>query len=323
MTRSSDAARIKRYLSFNGIRFEVDVPSRELSSWRIGASVNLLITPRNVEELLRSVRLLRENEITVCLIGCGTNILFPDERVQVPIISTRYLMGDVQLDGDTCKVECGAWVPHVADICAKSGLSGLEHTIGIPGTMGGLVYMNGGSNRHGISEAIYRVSVIGPNGEAHEISVEDCGFSYRESRFQRTQEIILDVTLRLVPGKDPRKIRKEMLLILKSRRLKFPRKIPNCGSVFKSLPGIYDKLGSPGQIVESLGFKGFRQGGAVVSRKHANFIVNEGGALAADVLAIVRKIKRAARERLGVDLPCEVLSLQKDGRILGMDAVLD
>tara|TARA_Y100001968_G_C19399006_1_gene739969 strand:- start:480 stop:1106 length:627 start_codon:yes stop_codon:yes gene_type:complete len=204
----------------------------------------------------------------------------------------------------------------------KAGLTGAEHMAGIPGTLGGLVCMNGGSQRKAVGLAVCEVTSVSRNGELIHREGDDCGFGYRQSVFQCNGEIIGEVVLRFEHSHDRAEVRREILSILRSRRAKFPQKQPNCGSVFKSNPTMYAEVGPPGSIIEKLGFKGIRSGGAVVSETHANFIVNDGGASAVDVLNLIKIIKAAVQKQTGYELESEVRYVRPSGEIVSADAAI-
>src|SRR5690606_10000391 len=146
----------------------------------------------------------------------------------------------------------------------------------IPGTIGGLICMNGGSQRKGIGESVIQVHSVDRNGAIVIRRGADCNFEYRNSIYQSADEILLSARLKFNRSISKFETRRRMLSILSERRKKFPQKYPNCGSVFKSNPSMYEVVGPPGQVIESLGFKGMKSGGAMVSPQHANFIVNTG-----------------------------------------------
>ena len=202
----------------------------------------------------------------------------------------------------------------------QAALTGAEHTCGIPGTLGGLVCMNGGSQRKGIGSNVLRVESVDANGRLVERTAEECDFAYRQSVYQNNDEVITTVDLQFESG-DRGLIRHEMLEILSSRRSKFPRKQPNCGSVFKSNPAMYAEIGPPGSVIEQVGLKGKRVGGALVSPGHANFIVNTGFATARDVLTLTRAISDSVAENKGFRMEAEVYFVSPLGAIMLADCI--
>lgn len=206
-------------------------------------------------------------------------------------------------------------MPGLARKAMLAGLGGLEHTIGIPGTLGGLVLMNGGSQRKGIGENVRRVWIVDQAGQQLELSREECAFSYRKSALQGSGAVVVKVELQCERQK-PQLIRQLMLQDLRERRRKFPRKQPNCGSVFLSTSEMHATVGPPGKVIEDAGLKGSRIGKAEVSQQHANFIVNLSGATSHDVLHLIAHIRQVVRERIGFELCCEVRYVSPLGAIM-------
>lgn len=286
-----------------------------MSHWRIGGTADLVVHPRSAADLARLIRWLNARAVPHVVIGATTNLLFADEGLRAVCIRIGPDLAGMRVDGARLICEPGAWAPRVARAAMQAGLTGIEHVCGIPGTIGGLVYMNGGSQRRGIGEAVTAVQAIDRHGRLHRRTAADCGFRYRHSAFQETGEIVAGVELCLTPGGKPAAIRREMLAIMASRRQKFPRKEPNCGSVFVSNPAFYAEYGPPGAVIERMGFKGLAEGGAQVSPRHANFIVNRGGARARDVLVLIRRIRDRVAEGTGYRMEVEARYVFPDGRI--------
>jgi UDP-N-acetylmuramate dehydrogenase len=196
----------------------------------------------------------------------------------------------------------------------RAGLSGLEHISGIPGSLGGLIYMNGGSLRRSISEAVASIKVLSNSGTSV-IANRDCGFRYRHSALQANGAIVMGAELRLTQTGDPATIRREMLKIMRARAKKFPRKTPNCGSVFISDEPIYEEFGPPGKVLEDLGLKGTKVGGAEISTTHANFIINHGGATAEDVFALIALVRQKVLAATGYVLRVEPKFVAANGSV--------
>lgn len=298
-------------------RVRTNVPLSKLSRWKIGGEADVVVTPATAADLATVKAWLCENELPSVVIGSTSNLLFDDAGLRAIMIHMTPAFGKAVVSGHQICVEAGAWVPGLARLAMKSGLAGLEHTCGIPGTVGGLVYMNGGSQRKGIGDCVMTVDSISSEGKSITRSKEECNFEYRKSVFQDSAETISSVTLKLHPRPN-NEIRREMLAILKSRRNKFPQKEPNCGSVFVSNPQMYDAYGPPGQIIENLGLKGVRVGGALVSPLHANFIINDGTAKAEDVLALISRIKDSVLRSTGYDMAVEAKYVSQTGEIVSI-----
>ncbi|CBL44122.1 UDP-N-acetylmuramate dehydrogenase [gamma proteobacterium HdN1] len=277
---------------------------RQCSRWRIGGRASLLVEPSSIDALASLKQFLCAKQIPHLVIGDGANLLFDDAGVEGVVIRLGKSLSGIRVDGDLLSVDAGVWVPRLAHASLLAGLTGLEHIVGIPGTVGGLVCMNGGSQRRGIGDNVVDVTAVDGNGDVIRLDASECGFAYRTSRFQSGLTVAA-CTLRLQPG-DKKAIRREMLEILHSRRTRFPLKLPNCGSVFVSNPAMYDLVGPPGKAIELVGLKGVRRGGARVSPQHANFIVNEGNASSTDVLTLIADIRSEVHKQTGYWMESEV-----------------
>lgn len=302
-----------------GVARGVDLSA--VSQWRIGGQADLFLRPCSTTEVAALMRWFTARGIRPVVIGLTSNLLFDDAGLRVPCIQIGARMGRVSVDGERVRSQAGTWVPGLARRLMQAGLGGAEHICGIPGTLGGLVCMNGGSQRKGIASSLLAVESVTPEGEIRFRPLQDCGFGYRQSVFQSNGEIITAATMRFTLR--PRgEIRTEMCSILANRRQKFPRKEPNCGSVFKSNPAMYAEIGPPGAAIERLGFKGKRVGGALISPLHANFIVNTGGATAADVLTLIARIADAVEAATGYRMEAEACFVREDGFLCPADTIL-
>lgn len=292
-----------------------DEPLSEHNSWQIGGPADLLVEPGRADQVAAVARFVNQFRIPLVVIGQGTNLLFDDTGLRGVVLKLGENFSAIRIEDNRINAESGAWVPGLARKAMQAGLAGLEHTIGIPGTIGGLVLMNGGSQRKGIGENVRRVEVVSRAGELLELSREECAFSYRRSALQGTGVVVVRVELEC-ERQDPRQIRRMMLDDLRERRRKFPRKEPNCGSVFLSTSEMHASVGPPGKIIEEAGLKGVRIGDAEVSHRHANFIVNHGNASSADVLALISHIRQVVDNRIGFELCCEVRYVSPEGVIM-------
>lgn len=300
----------------------LDVPLSRISRWRIGGLADLIVRPRNLDELVRLRVWLYARKLAHVVFGSTSNLLFADEGLRAIGVQIGTGFAPLRIVGSEITAGPGVWVPGLARQAMRAGLTGIEHICGIPGTLGGLIYMNGGSQRRGIGELIHSVTSVNAQGTIQYRSQEDCAFSYRRSIFQDNNEIIAGIVLRLLPAVNRCAVRREMLAILGSRRRKFPQKDANCGSVFVSNPAMYADYGPPGLVIEKLGFKGRRIGGALVSPLHANFIVNEGEARAADVLALINEIAEAVGRATGCRMEAEVRYITPAGDIHAADRTM-
>ncbi len=296
-----------------------DIELSSISRWKIGGVADCIVKPSNSKEVSSLVSYLNSYDLPYIVIGSTSNLLFSDEGLRVVAIQIGDRMSEYQIVKNSVWTHAGKWVPGLARNVAQAGLSGIEHTAGIPGTIGGLICMNGGSQRKGIGTHVKSVKAVSPTGELKTFTNDDCKFDYRSSVFQNNGYIIVEAELEFNEQKKYSEIRDEMLEILRDRRAKFPQRLPNCGSTFVSNPQIYKKYGPPGAVIERLGYKGYRKGGAVVSDEHANFINNERNALATDVLWLIKKIQIDVYKKTGFKMKAEVKFVDELGEIKQAD----
>lgn len=301
-----------------GVR--TDAPLSGLSQWRIGGRASVVVSPADREQTAATMAVLAKSDVPRLVIGGGSNLLFDDAGFDGVIVRIGSAMSRIAVEGDVVSAEAGAWVPWFVRTALRHGLSGCEHAIGIPGTMGGLVLMNGGSQRKGIGEQLIDVTVADGEGRIRTLDHEACQFSYRHSALQGMDVVIVGARFRYAPG-DPKALRKAALKILVDRSRKFPRKLPNCGSVFLSDPKMYDVVGPPGLAIERVGLKGARIGDAEISPMHANFIVNRGAARSSDVLGLIRLAKSEVLSQTGFSMGCEVRHVSPTGLVQPADLV--
>lgn len=289
-------------------------PLSRHSSWRIGGPADLLVEPESVHQVQRLFRSAAACSLPVVVLGQGSNVLFSDAGIRGIVMKFGGRFSSLSVQGNRIVCQAGVWLPRLARSAGQAGIGGLEHVVGIPGTLGGLVFMNGGSQRKSIGSSVRRIWAVTPQGEEISLSREQCQFSYRTSRFQQGEGAVVRVELEGNPVL-PAASRREMLETLRSRRRKFPLKQPNCGSVFLCDEALYASLGPPGKLVEDAGLKGRRVGGAQVSLKHGNFIVNLGGASSLDVIELIKEVRREIGCKFSVQLGCEVRFIDEQGRL--------
>ena len=309
-----------RRLALGEVRLDEDL--RAYSRWRSGGRADLVVAPRDKESVSRLLSYFYVQGIPWAVVGEGSNLFFDDAGVHVPLVQIGATLNRVVIEDCLVRAEAGAWAPGVALKAMRAGLGGIEHTIGIPGTFGGLVLMNGGSLRQGIGEHIVEVEIAERDGTLRSISAHACGFAYRRSTLQYRGSIVLGATLALMP-RERGPMRRRMVEIMASRRRRFPRALPNCGSVFVSDPTLYATFGPPGSAIEITGLKGAREGDAMVSPQHANFIVNLGDASSANILALIQRVRDTVASRTGHLMRCEVRFMSSSGEVREVHDWLD
>jgi UDP-N-acetylmuramate dehydrogenase len=298
----------------SGAPVQLDADLRRLNRWQVGGLADAVVTPQSAEAIGRVLGLVAEFNLPNIVLGDGSNVLFDDRGFRGVIIHITRAVSRCRINGQCVTVEAGAWVPSWIRGLGGRGLGGIEHAIGIPGTVGGLVMMNGGSLRMNIGQNIVRVRGYNKLGIPFERSADDCKFRYRGSTLQDDNLVVTEVDFALSKT-SPSAFRQRALEILSSRRRKFPKRWPNCGSVFLSDPAMYELIGPPGLAIEKVGLKGRRIGGAQISPQHANFIVNLGQARTNDILQLIYEARSAVQEKTGFSMLAEVRYVSPDGMI--------
>ncbi|MEK7846767.1 MAG: UDP-N-acetylmuramate dehydrogenase [Nitrospinota bacterium] len=296
-----------------------DEPMRNYTSFRIGGTADLLIFPENTEDLKKILYLCSEKEIPVFILGFGTNLLVKDGGIRGVVINLNKGFRDMRLDEKihqtpnsirrTVIAGGGAGLQKLVGFALKNKLSGMEFAAGIPGSIGGALIMNAGAKDGEIKDVVKGVKIITANGETKTIQKKDIGFSYRHSEFP-ANSIILEASILLKNGKG-KDIKKKMELLVKDRKSKQPLSSYSAGSVFKNPSGDF-----AARLIESAGLKGFEAGDAIVSHKHANFIVNRGRATAGDVMKLIEIVKEKVFVRTGVLLEEEIRIVGEDYKIV-------
>lgn len=278
----------------------LDCPMKEYTSFRAGGSAGLLIEPGSMAELFSAVEACRNEKVPMLVMGNGSNLLFRDEGYEGVVLRIGQGISQVWTEGNVLFAEAGALLSAVAKEAARQSLAGLEFASGIPGSIGGAVFMNAGAYGGEMKDVLLSTMALSPSGIMKDRKKEDMALGYRSSVFQQTGEIIIGVKLLLAPGKAG-EIQEKMRDLTARRNEKQPVSLPSAGSFFKRPEGHF-----AGKLIEECGLKGLSLGGARVSPLHAGFIVNEGGATAKDILELMRVIQETVYDKTGVRLEPEV-----------------
>ena len=286
-------------LTLEGIAFRQDECVASRSTFKVGGIADIAVFPSSRDELISAVKILRKEGIKAEIIGNASNILFAFDRFEGALIFTCEV-SNISADGDKLYADCGSSLTYLSQVAAKNCLSGLEFAYGIPGLVGGSVYMNAGAYGSQMSEVIeYTEAYDGVENKV--IRIYDHGFEYRKSVYMENPDLIcLGACFSLKRG-DKNDIMTRMSENMDSRRKNQPLEFPSAGSYFKRPVGHF-----AGKLIEDCGLKGLRVGGAEVSDKHAGFIINRGGATWHDILELEEKIKEIVMSRYGVSLEREV-----------------
>ncbi len=281
-----------------------DLELSKYSTFKIGGKARFAAFPKYEKELSALIRVSKENGIRYFIVGNASNILFESGGVDGLVIFTHKLC-EIEVEDEKIRCGSGFSLISLAIAAAKTSLSGLEFAYGIPGTVGGAVYMNAGAYGGEISQVLAKSTCLDPEtGEILTLSKEDHEFAYRKSAFQKNGLIILSSEFTLAKG-DKVKIEEQMRENMQKRHDKQPLSYPNAGSIFKRPEGYF-----AGKLIEDAGLKGFSVGGAKVSEKHAGFVINDGGATSDDVIALTNKIKETVFEKFGVMLELEIIYIK-------------
>ncbi len=289
-----------------GIKPQPLVSLANFTSWRVGGPAEWFASPSSVEELQTLIAWAYEQKMPCRVIGAGSNLLINDAGLPGLSLCMRKLQGS-DLDPKTGIVEAlaGEPIPNLSKRAAKAGLHGLEWAVGIPGTVGGAAVMNAGAQGGCTADWLESVQVLDLNGEGpFELSRQELDYAYRQSLLQEKKLVVLSARFRLDPGHDHKELNQITQQNLTHRTTTQPYQLPSCGSVFRNPEPL-----KAGRLIEALGLKGHRIGGAEVSPIHANFIVNIGGATAADINQMITLIQQRVEMAHGVMLHPEVKRL--------------
>ncbi len=276
-------------------------PMSRHTSFRIGGEVEVMAFPKTKKELAQLLKLSALLDCTPVILGAGTNVLAPDEGIKGLVICLKdCLDGMERLDQTKIRVMAGVTMSRAAVFAANQGLSGMEFAHGIPGTVGGGVYMNAGAYGGEISGICERVEIMDREGNIRYLSRAEMGFSYRHSVLEETGDIVISAEFSLTPG-DPEEIKARMKELIGKRSASQPLDLPSAGSAFKRPVGGYAAA-----LIDQAGLKGYRVGDAAISKKHAGFAVNLGNATAADVRKLLRQVSDRVYENSGIHIEPEI-----------------
>ena len=290
----------KKLQKINSVKVEKDVKLANYSSFRVGGPADLFLIPQNIEVLKEIIPDIHQSKLSYFILGKGSNLIISDKGYRGIIIYTGQL-NNYKVQGNTITAETGIELSKLADIACKNSLSGFEFAAGIPGSLGGALYMNAGAYGGEIKDVIKNARLINESGEIKVLNRKDLELSYRSSLLQKEKQklIAVDLSLKLKPT-EKEKIKEKMKKLHQKRWSKQPMDLPSAGSIFKRPPEHYT-----GPLIEETGLKGYQLGGAQVSTKHAGFIVNKGGATAEDIINLINKVKKEVYKISGVQLEVE------------------
>lgn len=282
-------------------RFRLDEPMKLHTTFKIGGPADCLIFPASMEETEKVLALINEYKLPLTILGNGSNVLVQDKGIRGVVVKFARPMAKIRHEGTRIIAGAGALLKDVSEAAAQSSLTGLEFACGIPGSIGGAIFMNAGAYDGEMKNVADTVRTVDREGRIHTYSRDELDLGYRHSRFQDNGEAIVEVELCLEPG-DSSAIRAKMDDFTQRRESKQPLEMPSAGSTFKRPKGYF-----AGTLIQETGLKGLQVGGAQVSTKHAGFVVNAtGNATAADVRGLIHEVQQRVYQKHGVMLHPEV-----------------
>jgi len=281
-----------------------DEPLAPYTSLKVGGPADILISPRTIEEATQLMRIISLNRLPYCILGGGSNLLIKDGGIEGVVIYLKHFRNIKCTEDNHLLAEGGVPYPKLAIYAMEHGLSGLEFAAGIPGTVGGAVMMNAGIPGKETASYLETITLIDTSGRLQNIPVQNIPFTYRKSNLQRGIIHAASFRLSIAPRKQ---IEEKMRIFLKNRHESQPLSFSNCGSVFKNPDKAY-----AGALIEQTGLKGLQIGGAEISEKHGNFILNRGSASAKDCLELIKRMREAVAQLFGISLELEVKVFGRD-----------
>lgn len=281
-------------------KVRVQEPMASHTTFRIGGPADYYVMPNTPEEIAAVIRLCREENYPYFILGNGSNLLVGDRGYRGVVIQLYKNFDGISIEGTKITAKAGAMLIRVAKEAGKAGLTGLEFASGIPGTIGGAMVMNAGAYGGEMKDVVTSVTILTKTGEVKSLSAEEMKFRYRGSVIEEEGYIVLECTMELQPG-DPETIKERMDELAVLRKTKQPIEFPSAGSTFKRPEGYF-----AGKLIMDAGLRGYRVGGAQVSEKHCGFVINAGGATAAEVMQLMQDVSDLVQAQFGVRLEPEV-----------------
>lgn len=285
-----------------------DEPLRKYSFTKTGGNADVYMVPKQSQDVISIVKYCDEQQIPLTVLGNGSNILISERGIRGVVLSLLGLQ-NIHQQGHQIIADSGAAIIDVSEFACQKGLTGLEFACGIPGSIGGAIYMNAGAYGGEVKDICTAVTVVQRNGQIVTYHSDDLAFSYRHSKIQDEQSIVLQVTFDLKPG-DITNIKAIMADLTEKRQSKQPLEYPSCGSVFKRPTGYF-----AGALIQQANLQGYRIGGVEVSTKHAGFMVNVDHGTCDDYIQLINHVQKVVQAQFGVLLEPEVRIIGEEGEV--------
>lgn len=290
--------------NYGEVRFSEEMKNH--TTFEIGGPCDVMIIPENKEQVLNTLKTIKEHDFSYMVIGNGSNLLVSDQGLRMVIIKLGEAFSQIKIEGEKVYAQAGAELAEVAKASIEEGLAGMEYVSGIPGNIGGAVTMNAGAYGGEMKDIVETVTCLGQDLEIRTYTNEDMHFSYRHSRVQEENLIVLEVKLALEKG-NQEEIDELYHSLTQRREEKQPLEYASAGSTFKRPEGYY-----AGKLIDDAGLRGYKHNNAMVSEKHCGFVINTGGAACDDVLYVIRHIQKEIYDKYRVKLQTEVKILGEE-----------
>lgn len=282
------------------VKIKRNEPMSAHTTFKVGGCCDIMVFPNSIDSVCALIRKANETGLDYYILGNGSNVLFSDNGYRGAIIAFGADFDNISENDGIITASAGTSLKKVCLKALELGLTGLEFAYGIPGTVGGAVYMNAGAYGGEMKDVVVSVTCVNRCGEIMTYNADELNFAYRSSRFCDSGEVILCAEIKLEKG-DSLAIKARMDELMGRRKSRQPLEYPSAGSTFKRPEGTY-----AGLVIEQSGLKGYTVGGAQISEKHANFVINKGGASAGDIIKLISDVKARVKEKTGYELECEV-----------------
>jgi UDP-N-acetylmuramate dehydrogenase len=280
-------------------------PLGKYTSLKVGGIADVVVFPLNLTDLIQLMEGIRKHKVPFFVIGAGSNLIIRDGGMRGIVIKLSHFTRIEKIDAATLFVESGVFLPRLLKYTLEASLTGLEFLCSIPGNVGGAIKMNAGIPGREISDVVESVRLLTFQGEIVDIGKKEACFGYRRSKFPKG--VLLGGVFKLQQA-SRHEVQEKIAVLLKKRRETQPLSYPNVGSIFKNPPGFY-----AGRLIEEVGLKGFQIGGAQISGKHANFIINKGSATAGDIIQLIKKAGKEVEAKKGLVLELEAKIIGENG----------
>lgn len=288
----------KKLEKINGLNLKENAKMKDYTSFKVGGKADLLITPQNKKALAKALEYINHTNIPFFVLGSGSNIIVSDKGYRGIVIHLEDL-NNIKIKNNKIIAQTGINLSNLANKAKEAELTGLEFASGIPGSLGGALFMNAGAYGGEMKDVVKNVLVVNHKGEFQEISAEKLNLAYRNSLLQNENLIAIEATIKLKKG-EKKKITAKMKELNNKRKQKQPLDWPSAGSIFKRPENDY-----AGRLIEEAGMKGFNIGDAQVSKKHAGFIINKGQASAEEIKELIEKVRKKVYDKSGIYLEVE------------------